>query len=109
MFVVPKRNIETWFAYLRGERPNEKDVYPKYGSEKKGAPTNYYLTVARERIQVNCELNHVDVVLCCDPKASTVVARQRAATKPRSSELFAKPCAPPSRFGLPPTATGKAS
>ena len=44
---------------------------PKYGSEKKGAPTNYYLTVAPERIQVNCELNHVDVVLCCDPKAFT--------------------------------------
>ncbi|MFO1486939.1 MAG: 2-oxoacid:acceptor oxidoreductase family protein [Verrucomicrobiota bacterium] len=44
---------------------------PKYGSEKKGAPTNYYLTVAREQIKVNCELNHVDVVLCCDPKAFT--------------------------------------
>ena len=44
---------------------------PKYGSEKKGAPTNYYLTVAPERIKVNCELNHVDVVLCCDPKAFT--------------------------------------
>ena len=26
---------------------------PKYGSEKKGAPTNYFLTVAPERIQVN--------------------------------------------------------
>ena len=44
---------------------------PKYGSEKKGAPTNYFLTVASEKIQVNCELNHVDVVLCCDPKAFT--------------------------------------
>jgi pyruvate-ferredoxin/flavodoxin oxidoreductase len=44
---------------------------PKYGSEKKGAPTNYYLTVAPAQIKVNCELNHVDVVLCCDPKAFT--------------------------------------
>lgn len=44
---------------------------PKYGSEKKGAPTNYFLTVAPQRIRVNCELNHVDVVLCCDPKAFT--------------------------------------
>jgi pyruvate-ferredoxin/flavodoxin oxidoreductase len=44
---------------------------PKYGSEKKGAPTNYYLTVAPSIIKVNCELNHVDVVLCCDPKAFT--------------------------------------
>lgn len=44
---------------------------PKYGSEKKGAPTNYYLTLAPRPIRVNCELNHVDVVLCCDPKAFT--------------------------------------
>ena len=44
---------------------------PKYGSEKKGAPTNYFLTVAPDIIKVNCELNHVDVVLCCDPKAFT--------------------------------------
>jgi len=33
IFVVPKRNIETWFAYLRGENPNERDTYPKYDSE----------------------------------------------------------------------------
>jgi len=44
---------------------------PKYGSEKKGAPTNYFLVVAPDRVRVNCELNHVDVVLCCDPKAFT--------------------------------------
>ncbi len=44
---------------------------PKYGSEKKGAPTNYFLVVARERIRVNCDLKHVDVVLCCDPKIFT--------------------------------------
>jgi pyruvate-ferredoxin/flavodoxin oxidoreductase len=44
---------------------------PKYGSEKKGAPTNYFLVCARERIRVNCDLQHVDVVLCCDPKIFT--------------------------------------
>lgn len=44
---------------------------PKYGSEKKGAPTNYYLVAAPEPVRVNCELNHVDIVLCCDPKAFT--------------------------------------
>ncbi|MFA5878672.1 MAG: 2-oxoacid:acceptor oxidoreductase family protein [Candidatus Margulisiibacteriota bacterium] len=44
---------------------------PKYGSEKKGAPTNYFLVVAPERVRVNCDLKHVDVVLCCDPKAFT--------------------------------------
>jgi len=41
---------------------------PKYGSEKKGAPTNYFLVAAPQRIRVNCDLNHVSVVLCCDPK-----------------------------------------
>ncbi|MBI3047565.1 MAG: 2-oxoacid:acceptor oxidoreductase family protein [Acidobacteria bacterium] len=44
---------------------------PKYGSEKKGAPTSYFLIAAPERIRVNCDLRHVDVVLCCDPKAFT--------------------------------------
>ncbi len=44
---------------------------PKYGSEKKGAPTNYFLIVAPERVRVNCDLRHVSVVICCDPKAFT--------------------------------------
>ncbi len=44
---------------------------PKYGSEKKGAPTSYFLVAAPERIRVNCDLQHVNVVLCCDPKAFT--------------------------------------
>ena len=44
---------------------------PKYGSEKKGAPTAYFMSVAPERIRVNCDLHHVNVVLCCDPKAFT--------------------------------------
>ncbi len=41
---------------------------PKYGSEKKGAPTNYFLVAAPDRVRVNCDLRHVNVVLCCDPK-----------------------------------------
>ncbi len=44
---------------------------PRYGSEKKGAPTAYFLVVAPQRVRVNCDLHHVDVVLCCDPKAFT--------------------------------------
>ena len=44
---------------------------PKYGSEKKGAPTAYFMIAAPERIRVNCDLRHVNVVLCCDPKAFT--------------------------------------
>jgi hypothetical protein len=33
IFVVPKRNIETWFAYLRGEAVNEAEAYPRYACE----------------------------------------------------------------------------
>jgi len=40
---------------------------PKYGSEKKGQPTTYYLAVAPEPIRVNCEYYYVDVVLSPDP------------------------------------------
>lgn len=40
---------------------------PKYGSEKKGQPTTYYLAAAPEPIRVNCEFVHVDVVMSPDP------------------------------------------
>ena len=61
---------------LRDELGNPKEVIhvsanPKYGSEKKGAPTSYFMVAAKDRIRVNCDLRHVTVVLCCDPKAFT--------------------------------------
>ena len=40
---------------------------PKYGSEKKGQPTTYYLSAAPEPIRINCEYTFVDVVLSPDP------------------------------------------
>jgi pyruvate-ferredoxin/flavodoxin oxidoreductase len=40
---------------------------PKYGSEKKGQPTTYYLSASNEPIRVNCEYHQVDVVLSPDP------------------------------------------
>ncbi len=40
---------------------------PKYGSEKKGQPTTYYLAAAPEPIRINCEYFFVDVVLSPDP------------------------------------------
>ncbi|TWO32262.1 pyruvate ferredoxin oxidoreductase [Seonamhaeicola sediminis] len=40
---------------------------PKYGSEKKGQPTTYYLAAAAEPIRINCEYYFVDVVLSPDP------------------------------------------
>ncbi len=40
---------------------------PRYGSEKKGQPTTYYLSAAPEPIRVNYEYMYVDVVLSPDP------------------------------------------
>lgn len=40
---------------------------PKYGSEKKGQPTTYYLSAAPEPIKVNCEYHYIDIVLSPDP------------------------------------------
>ncbi len=40
---------------------------PKYGSEKKGQPTTYYLSAAPEPIRINCEYYFVDTVLSPDP------------------------------------------
>lgn len=37
-------------------------AYPKYGSDKKGLPTTYYLTIANEPILEHSELEHVDFV-----------------------------------------------
>ncbi len=63
------------FGHMLKQESGEDRLFvnanPKYGSEKKGAPTNYYLVAAPRPVRVNCELNHVDIVLCCDPKAFT--------------------------------------
>jgi pyruvate-ferredoxin/flavodoxin oxidoreductase len=44
-------------------------AYPKYGSEKKGLPTTYYLTVAQQHIRVHSELEHVEFVVLNDVNA----------------------------------------
>ncbi len=48
-----------------------KDVqaYPKYGSEKKGLPTTYYLTISGEHILTHSELEFVDLVVLNDVNA----------------------------------------
>jgi pyruvate-ferredoxin/flavodoxin oxidoreductase len=48
-----------------------KDVqaYPKYGSEKKGLPTTYYLTVADSHIYMHSELEKVELLCVNDPTA----------------------------------------
>ena len=44
-------------------------AYPKYGSEKKGLPTTYYLTIAREHVRVHSELEQVEFVALNDVNA----------------------------------------
>ena len=44
-------------------------AFPKYGSEKKGLPTSYYLTLAPEPIRIHAELNTVDFVAIQDANA----------------------------------------
>ncbi len=48
-----------------------KDVqaYPKYGSEKKGLPTTYYLTIADSHIYSHSELEFVDLIVLNDTNA----------------------------------------
>ncbi|MEX2482042.1 MAG: 2-oxoacid:acceptor oxidoreductase family protein [Gammaproteobacteria bacterium] len=58
---------------------------PKYGSEKKGQPTTFYLAVAPEPIRVNGEYSHVDVVLSPDPN---VFAHSNALAGLREGGLF---------------------
>jgi len=44
-------------------------AYPKYGSEKKGLPTTYYLTVAEKHIRTHSELAHVEFIPLNDVNA----------------------------------------
>ncbi|MCP5118694.1 MAG: pyruvate ferredoxin oxidoreductase, partial [bacterium] len=44
-------------------------AYPKYGSEKKGLPTTYYLTIAKEHIRCHSELAHVEFIPLNDVNA----------------------------------------
>jgi pyruvate-ferredoxin/flavodoxin oxidoreductase len=44
-------------------------AYPRYGSEKRGLPTTYYLTVADEPIREHAELSSVDMVALYDVAA----------------------------------------
>jgi pyruvate-ferredoxin/flavodoxin oxidoreductase len=44
-------------------------AYPKYGSEKKGLPTTYYLTISNKHIYLHSELEFVDLVVLNDTTA----------------------------------------
>jgi pyruvate-ferredoxin/flavodoxin oxidoreductase len=57
--VTTNKVIATIVADLFGLKVQ---AYPMYGSEKKGLPTTYFLTVADEPIGAHAELRHVDFV-----------------------------------------------
>lgn len=44
-------------------------AYPKYGSEKKGLPTTYYLTISNRHVLLHSELEFVDLVVLNDTTA----------------------------------------
>jgi len=44
-------------------------AYPKYGSEKKGLPTTYYLTISDKHVMLHSELEQVDLVVLNDTTA----------------------------------------
>ena len=57
-------------ATLVGELFDKQvQAYPRYGSEKKGLPTTYYLTIADAPIRVHAELDSVDFVPLHDVSA----------------------------------------
>ncbi|MEJ2123576.1 MAG: 2-oxoacid:acceptor oxidoreductase family protein [Alphaproteobacteria bacterium] len=54
---------------LAGVLDLKSKAAPKYGSEKSGAPTNYYITLSPEPVKItNAELEDVEIVLSPDHK-----------------------------------------
>jgi pyruvate-ferredoxin/flavodoxin oxidoreductase len=64
--VTTNKLVATIVGELFGKRVQ---AYPRYGSEKKGLPTTYYLTIADEPIRGHAELDHVDFVPLHDVSA----------------------------------------
>ncbi|MFQ6116278.1 MAG: 2-oxoacid:acceptor oxidoreductase family protein, partial [bacterium] len=64
--VTTNKVIATIVADLFGL---QVQAYPKYGSEKKGLPTTYYLTIAKDRIRTHCEMENVEFIPLNDVNA----------------------------------------
>jgi pyruvate-ferredoxin/flavodoxin oxidoreductase len=64
--VTTNKLVATLVGELFGKRVQ---AYPRYGSEKKGLPTTYYLTIADEQIRTHAELDRVDFVPLHDVSA----------------------------------------
>ena len=64
--VTTNKLVATLVGELFGK---QVQAYPRYGSEKKGLPTTYYLTIADEPIRSHAELDRVDFVPLHDVSA----------------------------------------
>jgi pyruvate-ferredoxin/flavodoxin oxidoreductase len=64
--VTTNKLVATLVGELFGK---QVQAYPRYGSEKKGLPTTYYLTIADAPIRVHAELDRVDFVPLHDVSA----------------------------------------
>ncbi len=64
--VTTNKIIATISADLFGKKVQ---AFPKYGSEKKGLPTNFFLTIADERIRIHHELDVLDFIAVQDKNA----------------------------------------
>jgi pyruvate-ferredoxin/flavodoxin oxidoreductase len=64
--VTTNRLVATLVGELFGL---QVQAYPRYGSEKKGLPTTYYLTIAEEPIRQHAELDRVEAVALYDAAA----------------------------------------
>jgi pyruvate-ferredoxin/flavodoxin oxidoreductase len=64
--VTTNKLVATLVGELFGK---QVQAYPRYGSEKKGLPTTYYLTIADGPIRVHAELDQVDFVPLHDVSA----------------------------------------
>ncbi len=42
-------------------------AYPQHGREKRGQPATYSGVLSTEPLRLNCELQHVDLVMAHDP------------------------------------------
>ena len=84
-----------------------KDVRAAVGSRYGPRSRGPFIRPANRKM--SCRRGSAGRRSCCGPKGFTALARQKAATKPLSSELFASHYVPPSGFGWPPTATARVS
>ena len=71
-------------------------AYPKYGSEKKGLPTTYYLTVADGHIRSHSELEHVEFIPLNDVNAFNL-GNPLAGIAPEGSVFIQSPHTDPAK------------